>query len=200
MYQRNVESRIQVFRDGLGILPDKLMVQRHITFGESYVLNDDEYFQLKYEISEHFKLHPSQVIVVGSGKLGFSIAPRKRYQHFGDESDLDVAIVSDHLFQSLWRAAFMYWRDSGYWERETEFKNYLFRGWLRPDFLPPNVELSSEWFEYFRGLTASQKFGPYKISAGVYKSWWYLELYQAIAIAQCRQQLGVTNEDNSYQP
>ena len=163
------------------------MVQKHITLGDSYVLSRDQYFQLKHQVSEQFKLHPSQVVVVGSGKLGFSIAPQKRYRHFGDESDLDVAIVSDDLFHALWQEAFDYWSNRGLWTRETDFKDYLFRGWLRPDCLPPSIQAAKKWFEYFRELTASQQFGPYKISAGVYKSWLYLERYQGRAISQCRQ-------------
>ena len=188
MGQGEIETRIQAFRSDLKTLTDKIMVQKHITSGESFVLAEDQYFSLKYDVSEQFELHPSQIIVVGSGKLGFSIVPRKRYRPFGDESDLDVAIVSDDLFHALWARVFEYWNDRGYWEREAPFKNYLFRGWLRPDHLPPSVQRSVQWFEYFRRLTASGKYGPYKISAGIYKSWSYLENYQETAVAQCRQQ------------
>ena len=163
------------------------MVQKHITFGASYVLDEGQYFQLKHEISEEYHLHPSQVIMVGSGKLGFSIAPSKRYRPFGDESDLDVAIISDVLFDWIWQEVFEHQNiNRGYWPQETKFKDYLFRGWLRPDYLPPSIQYASQWFEFFRQLTASSGFGPYKISAGVYKSWLYLEHYQRQAVAQCR--------------
>jgi len=139
-----ISARIQDFQDDLGTLPDNIVVQKHITSGDSYILDKDQYFALRHEVSDHFRLHPSQVILVGSGKLGFSIAPSKKYRSFSDESDLDVAIVSTDLFQSLWAEVFEYWADGGFWEKSRGFKDYLFRGWLRPDLLPPSLETSRE--------------------------------------------------------
>ena len=184
----DIENRIADFQGDLVTLTDDIVFQKHIAFGESYVLNPERYFELKHEVSMKFGVHSTQVILVGSAKLGFSIAPSKQYQHFGDESDLDVAVISEDLFNRLWLAAFESWSNAGYWRHETQFKDYLFRGWLRPDYLPPTVKSAFQWFEYFSQLTASQKFGPFKISAGVYKSWWFLERYQQGAIAQCRKQ------------
>ncbi len=181
-----ISARIQNFQDDLGTLPDNIVVQKHITSGDSYILDKDQYFALKLEVSEYFRLHPSQVILVGSGKLGFSIAPCKKYRSFSDESDLDVAIVSADLFQALWTEVFKYSEDGGFWEKSRGFKNYLFRGWLRPDLLPPSLESYREWFEFFRNLTASHRFGPYNISAGLYQSWHHLEIYQQRAVTQCR--------------
>ena len=182
-----IDSRIQQFRRDLDVLTDDIVVQKHITFGDSYILDAGLYFELKSEVSRRFSLHPSQVVLVGSGKLGFSIAPQKRYRHFGDQSDLDLAIVSVELFHLYWVTVFRY---SGYWERSARFKEYLFRGWIRPDLLPSHT--ASEWFEYFRQLTASRKFGYYKIDAGLYRSWEFLESYQQSAVFQCRQVAGTT--------
>lgn len=184
----DIHTRIQAFCSDLPNLTDDIVVQKYITFGESYVLPTDKYFGLKYEIARRFTLHPSQVVMVGSGKLGFSIKPTKRYTPFGDESDLDIAIISETLFNELWSSVFDYWRNNAahFWATETQFKEYLFRGWIRPDFLPLSTKRSYQWFEFFRQLTLTGKFGPYKINAGVYKSWWYLERYQQTAVAKCR--------------
>lgn len=189
-----IAARIQTFLSDLPTLSDDIVVQKYITFGESYILSSNSYFDLKYEIARRFHVHPSQVVMVGSGKLGFSIAPRKRYTPFGEDSDLDVAIVSEGLFHDLWSAVFDYWRDNaaGLWHREVEFKEYLFRGWIRPDYLPTSIPLSYDWFEFFRHLTRTGRFGPYKISAGLYKSWSYLERYQQMAVAECRKLLEVS--------
>lgn len=189
--ESDLANRIANFQEDPLTLTDGIVFQKYIAFGDSYIINPDLYFELKSDISIKFGIHSTQVILVGSAKLGFSIAPKKRYQHFGDESDLDVAVVSQDLFDRLWSIAFDYWKVSGDWYRGTNFRDYLFRGWVRPDFLPPNTQYSKDWFEYFRQLTSSQKFGPFKISAGFYRSWQFLESYQEIAIAQCRQNLRV---------
>ena len=184
-----IETRMLEFRRDLEVLTDDIMVQKHITYGESFILDTESYFELKSDVGQRFNVHPSQIVVVGSGKLGFSIHPQKRYRPFGEESDLDLAIVSDRLFQEFWSTVFQYSTDGGLWNRSHRFKDYLFRGWMRPDYLPPTVQSASQWFEYFRELTASQRFGPYKINAGLYQSWDFLESYQQTAVAQCRDEV-----------
>ena len=113
------------------------MVQKYITYGGCYLLGQDAYFELKAEVSAQFAVHPSEVLVVGSGKLGFSIVEGKRYRPFGDNSDIDIAIIAPQLFDGIWTNVFDYWHEVSSWRREQEFRNYLFRGWIRPDKLPP---------------------------------------------------------------
>jgi predicted nucleotidyltransferase len=163
----------------------------HITFGDSYILDQDQHFELKAEVAEHFEIHPSEVLVVGSGKMGFSIARGKRYRPFCDESDIDVAIISDRLFDKIWEQVFEYWAEAGYWHQEDAFKKYLFRGWVRPDKLPPSdrFEIRRDWWEFFRELTRREAYGPYKVAAGLYKSWHFFEAYQSICVKECRQDL-----------
>jgi hypothetical protein len=168
-----------------------VVIRRYITFGNCFILNDDKYFELKSEIAENFKLHPSEVIIVGSGKLGFSIAAQKRYRSFGDTSDIDVAIISPQLFDQFWKEIFDYSNSGAFWADSEKFKKYLFKGWIRPDKLPnsPYFSLRKDWFEFFRNLTQSGKYGSYKISAGLYKSWHFLEEYQSICVKECKQEL-----------
>ena len=160
-------------------------------YGNCCVLSGDLYFDLRSEVAEHFQLHPNEVLVVGSAKLGFSIAPHKRYRHFGDESDIDVVLVSPSLFDEIWAATFSYWRDGGYWEKKSDFKDYLFRGWIRPDKLPPasTFAMCSDWWEFFLALTNSGNYGHYKIAGALYRSWYYLESYQEICVKSCQQEL-----------
>lgn len=186
-----IRARIVSFKQDLGRLSDTNIVQKNITYGPTYILPNNGYFALKQAISQKLSLHHSEVILVGSGKLGFSIAPEKRYEPFGDDSDLDVAIVSGRLFDNLWYRVFEHrHKNKGrYWTKEKRFKDYLFKGWLRPDYLPSSIPETSDWFEFFRELTESMEFGPYKISGGIYKSWKYLESYQQTAVTQCRNTL-----------
>lgn len=184
----DIPERIQRFRSDLCCLTIDEVVQKHITYGASYALNQDQYFELKAVVARKFGLHHSEVLLVGSGKLGFSIVDGKRYRHFGDLSDLDLAIISPVLFDATWLDAFDFWRGKNFWPEFEAFKDYLFRGWLRPDKLPPQTTFkrSWDWWEFFRELTVSQRFGPYRIRAGLYRSWHFLETYQTTCVAQCR--------------
>ena len=184
----DVTGRIEEFREDLSNLADTTIVRKYITYGNCYILGEDGYFDLKSEVSDQFNVHPNEVVVVGSGKLGFSIAKRKRYRHFGDESDIDIAIVSGTLFDQIWGDVFQYKIGGAYWPEERDFKDYLFRGWVRPDKLPPTptFEFRNQWWDFFLELERRGNYGPYKIRAGVYKSWHFLESYQTENVRDCR--------------
>jgi hypothetical protein len=146
------------------------------------------YFALKERVAQHFGIHTSEVVVVGSSKLGFSIVPDKRYRPFGETSDIDVALSSGGLFDEFWRDVFNYWARGEVWPGLTDFRKYLFRGWMRPDKLPPSNSFgrSKEWWEFFRQLAVGGDFGPYKITGALYKSWHYLETYQQKCVRDCK--------------
>ena len=186
----SIGDRMNSFKTDLTEHPVSVMVQKYITYGDCYVLNQAKYFELKSKIATEFDLHPSQVLIVGSAKLGFSIVEGKRYRPFGDTSDIDVAIVSPILFDAMWTDVFDYWRMGGYWPELDKFRKYLFRGWLRPDKLPPEktFERGRKWWEFFRILSSSQAFGPFAIKAGLYKAWYFLESYQSQCVGECRQE------------
>jgi len=179
---------MQAFRADLPAISVDEVVRKHITFGLCFALDADAYFDLKQQVATHFRINPNEVVVVGSAKLGFSIAPGKRYWHFRDESDIDVALCRPDLFDKIWLDVFNYWRAGGLWDRFDQFRKYLFRGWMRPDMLPPasSFQHSSEWWEFFRSLTSTGRYGPYKISGALYKTWDFLESYQAKCVTDCK--------------
>jgi hypothetical protein len=182
-------ERIASFRRDLPQRTVSDLVQRHITYGGCFALTDEEYFALKTKISSRFQVHLSEIVVVGSAKLGFSIVPDKRYRAFGERSDIDVAICSSALFDVFWQDVFEFWARGEVWEGLSDFRSYLFRGWMRPDKLPParTFARGREWWEFFRELTNSGTFGPYKITGALYKSWRFLETYQSKCIGDCKQ-------------
>lgn len=179
----DIEQRIEAFRANLPLMDDRRMVGRHVLGGSCFALSDDDHFGLCDTVSDHFGVHPSEVVVVGSAKLGFSIAPMKPWRPFGDTSDIDVAVVSDRLFEQYWRRTADYARRDRGWD-SAPFARYLFAGWIRPDKLPPSI--SSDWWDFFRLLWNSRRFGIVKISAGLYKSWDFLSAYQERAVGVCR--------------
>lgn len=98
---------LEEFKADLNGLSSLQMIRKYILNGVCHVLNDDQHFRLKEEICEHFKVDFNNVILVGSGKLGFSIKADKRFQSFGDDSDIDIAVVSGELFQKVWEEAYL---------------------------------------------------------------------------------------------
>lgn len=182
-----VDARIAEFKSDLSRLTPVEIARKHIVFGDCAVLPPNKYFQLRQVVASQFHIHPNNVLIVGSGKLGFSIAPGKRYKEFGDQSDLDVVIVSRRLFEAIWEDLYRYYSEGGWWERELEFTTYLFRGWIRPDKLPPDhrFEFARKWWSFFDELSVSREYTAARVRGAIYKSWYFLEAYQTIAIADC---------------
>jgi hypothetical protein len=185
-----IQERREQFKRDISALDPIRVVRKHVLSSNAYALDGDRYFELQDKVSSHFDVHPSEVVVVGSAHFGFSIAPQKRYRDFGDSSDIDVAIVSAYLFDKVWAEAYGFWRQNKWWPEIKSFQEYLFRGWMRPDKLPPNdrFEFGSAWWRFFNELTAVGTFGPYKIRAGLYRSWPFLEKYQVVCVEGCVQE------------
>lgn len=188
MAAADLAARIEAFREDLSKRDAAELVQRHITHGDCFALHEDVFLQLKQAVAENFGIHPSQVVVVGSAKLGFSIVPTKLFRPFSEESDIDIALASSELFDEFWRDVFEYWARGERWPGLDEFRKYHFRGWMRPDKLPAarSFDRGQKWWDFFRELAASGKFGPYKITGALYKNWHFLERYQQVCFAACK--------------
>lgn len=195
----DVKKRIDAFKADVKNENIENIIGRHIIFGSCYMLSDSQYFKLKQVVAKNFAVHSSEVVVVGSAKLGFSIASGKRFRAFSDTSDIDVAVISSAAFDSIWQSVFEFKCAHGYWEKESQFNSYLARGWIRPDMLPPanKFEQCSRWWEFFRELSKSRQFGSIKISAGLYRNWRFLEAYQALSVSQCIMAEKVENENQN---
>lgn len=187
---QEIENRLVVFQQQLRTRDIVYMVRRFTTFGIPFVVTADQYFDLKSQIADRFEIHPSEIVMVGSAKLGFSIKPKKRYQYFGEESDIDMAIISPNLFETIWLKVLEYYeaRDFWYYERKSKFQEYLFQGWIRPDMLPPSdlFPIRKDWWSFFQGLSSLM---GYKVAGGLYKSWHHFELYQSRAVRLCKDTL-----------
>jgi hypothetical protein len=57
-----VQQRINHFKAALSRDSVPKIVRMHITFGDSYILDQDQHFELKAEVAEHFEIHPSEVL------------------------------------------------------------------------------------------------------------------------------------------
>ena len=182
--------RLCAFEEDLDVLSPVQIVRKHILHGECCILSPHEYFNLRSEVANCFELHPNQVLVVGSAKLGFSIVPDKPYRPFCDESDIDVALVSSTLFDKIWEDVYRYKDEVGYWPQLRDFSRYLFRGWIRPDMLPSSKMFSfgKKWWEFFQRMARDGMCGDYKIRGALYKSHFFLENYQKICVQQCKAQ------------
>lgn len=194
MNLEEIEKNKVAFKEDLHKLSHEDVIRKYITSGECALLDHSRYFELRKVVSEKFSARHEEILVVGSGKLGFSIAPNKRFRNFQDTSDIDVSIVSPKLFDEVWLKILKFDSDGEFamWDEKRAFLKYLYKGWIRPDLLPSSGKftLSVEWWDFFRELTSSGKYCEYKISGSLYRSHDYLELYQARCVKECKSTVG----------
>jgi len=163
--------------------------RKHILHGTPFVFEnrDEEFYEFRKRIGEKFKIPFYEIYITGSAKLGFSPFKRKA---FDLDSDIDIALVSPNLFESIMSDIAEYQTQFRKNRRVVsdqelrmyhEFLEYVALGWIRPDKLPVSFQMKAfkdDWFEFFRGISSGKsEVGNYLVNAGVFKSYEHLENY-----------------------
>lgn len=198
------EEYLARFKSDLQQLTAGEMFDRYVTPDECRGPTDVDHNALRGRIAERFQVDVPSVVIVGSAKVGFTLRHKKAkgdqparpmFSPFYEGSDVDVAIVSNRIFDEIWKDCLQFWHSSGYsddygyWRgRGIDFRAYHFRGWMRPDKLPSGGRFTyrNEWFDFFMRLTSERAAGDYPITAGVYREDYFLRTYQQIALEQCK--------------
>lgn len=184
---------LQRFRDGLKRHANPLQVVREfITHGPCVAINSKDHAQLRESVAAELGVNPNQnVYTVGSAKLGFSIKPNNRYRHFGEESDVDVAVVSSELYNHLWCEARDFVASKTYWHgkgRERLKSTHLY-GSIHPSIFPRSDQIptAKKLWELGRQLQSQRTAGPYKVTFVVWHDMEALESYQSRAVLACQE-------------
>jgi len=191
------EARVLTFKKDLDGQNIKDIIRKYITTGDPAIIPGDTYFELRRRVSQQFDLHPNEVVLVGSCRLGFSLKPkgksRKRYHPAKPTSDVDLAIVSPGQFDSYWDRVFDLVHKNRDWSLNNGklFTRDLFNGWITPNELPnlPQFNDAIAWTEFFDKLTQVRLCGMRTVKARLYRSWNRLEAYQEIMVTECRNEL-----------
>jgi hypothetical protein len=178
-------------------LPIRSVVRRHVITGDPVAITRDQYFDLRDQVGKEFNIHPTNIILVGSCRTGFTLkkGERGRYRLCRPDSDLDIAVVSPELFNKLWDAAFSLAEADRMWRVEQKTRwliRDMFEGKVRPHTLPRRDEfkLANDWKSFFDTVSRERAFGTgRKVSGFVYSSWHRLEAYQERLVQMCRDEL-----------
>jgi hypothetical protein len=109
------------------------------------------YETMRAWIGGQLDVHPKSITLIGSGRMGYSLAPSPAYgREFSPESDLDFSVVSEPLFVRL-REVFAQWqkdlvdghvrprseREAQYWAENTKVvQGTGGRGFIDADLVP----------------------------------------------------------------
>lgn len=162
---------------------------------------EGDHYEFRKKIANHFNISFHEIYITGSAKLGFS--PYKKTE-FSLESDIDVAIVSQNLFDEIMESIRKYQMQlrcsrlsvsATEIEKYHKFLEYGAIGWMRPDHLPYSFqvkELRKDWFDFFTSISyGNSEVGNYKVNAGVFKSYEHLEQYTFSGIESLKTVLNI---------
>lgn len=151
--------------------------------------NKDLIFKLNGLISKYFKLHPKNIEIVGSAKLGFSLNEYRLGEPYNKNSDIDFALVSSSLYDEAWhellQLEFKYYQ-LGPKEKELLRDCYkdIPHGFISPDKLPLDGDFSKNWWKFFSSLSNKPEFEYRKIRGRLFKNWWFAEKYYSIQLTR----------------
>ncbi|EEV50094.1 hypothetical protein Q3F40_08655 [Enterococcus faecium] len=145
-------------------------------------------------ISTHFNIPESEYLIVGSAKLGFSLSPYKKFREFGEtisgygQSDLDIAIVSNSLFNELWEA----FKELTYKTFVNDYEyisSSVFKGYLNDKYIFKQISLNTDLKAKIDkcNISIQDDMGIIEpINYRFYNSWSDLERYTHNGIIKCK--------------
>lgn len=180
--------------------PLSQLVQDYVFQGIPFVFRQtpDTFDILKRHFASELGLDESNVLVVGSARIGFSLNPNNFPRKFSESSDLDIIIIDDVMFDEVWMTL-LKWNyprrlvkpgkidgDWIYMRRKDIYWGWFapdlisFEGLSFPDALRPIRDLSTRWFNAFRGLSQHSdhaELARREVSGRLYRTWNHAFLY-----------------------
>lgn len=137
--------------------------------------------QFKEIVANSFGLTIDNIEMVGSGKMGFSLAPyeRKLYKEFNDDSsirnisDLDIAIISRELFNKYWdllRQSFKFKFKYMY----PAIQEGIYRGYINEKYLTSIEGCRKDWNSIAtnsKKKLSSELYIRHEVTYRIYRRW-----------------------------
>jgi hypothetical protein len=165
----------------------------------------DNWDDFRSEIADELSIQATDVRVVGSARLGFSLKPGTNLRKYDDASDVDLIVINANLFDYLWIALLeaVYPRHPatelvGGWLRQR--RDEIYTGWISPLEIrvdrsifgakaEPVLSFNARWF---RLLKRSSKFIIRRhedVSGRLYRTMEHANLYHLNSLAALRRSL-----------
>lgn len=184
------EIDVQAFYMKYLLRADNWYFQNILGIAESNIIHAVDDFKML--VSEAMDIGFNNVVMVGSGKIGFSLAPEKFLKPFCDEgdkkSDIDIAIISPQLFDYFWRL----FRKSYNITNKKYYKfisRGIYRGYISDTDLINIDACRIEWIEKSNEATKRLQRSMYfrhEVHYRIYRDWKDLEEYHVQAIEELK--------------
>lgn len=196
------------FEAALRTRPLNEIVDTYVFCGEPFAFHNQPaaLATLRRHLSKELALVETNVVIVGSAQVGFSLSPDSFFTPFSPDSDIDVLVVDEKLFDTIWSAMLRWhyprrrWLDHSDWNWAKSRQKELYWGWFTPDkirfsglslpeMLKPVRDLSTTWFNAFRSLSRYREFSRRDVSGRLYRTWEHARMYHEDGLRQIRENL-----------
>ena len=200
---------VEEFKKFILTTPLRSVVQQYIFAGIPYVFQkrSKDLQLLANHLCAAMPIKGQDVAVVGSAKVGFSLNPDNFPRLFSDNSDIDIIVISEGLFDRVWmtllewqypRRLLNLGRFEGEWAQLR--RKEIYWGWLVPtevrydglsfpDILKPLRDISANWFNAFQGLSLYPEFAARTISGRLYRTWEHALRYHMEGLRLIRERI-----------
>lgn len=163
----------------------------------------DEYRGWRRHLATAINVDSSEIVIVGSAAVGYSLSPIKNLKAFDSDSDIDVAVVSDHFFSEAWhhlrtvdlaidpltppqRAAVI-----------DHQKRYIYWGCIATDRILPIMPFAQTWMSARAQLSGMAPTADRDINFRIYKDFRALRTYQMQGLKRLRDTLLNSENENA---
>jgi len=176
--------------------PPELVASLWILDGVPYPFkeNKKQYAEWRHKLSSMIKVDSSEIVIIGSGAFGVSLNPNKNYRFYDDNSDIDVAIISEYFFNTSWRHLRNLGTDIHRMSPAAKqsvidhVHKYIYWGTIATDKLLPYLPFGPQWSEALREMSKIDPTKNRQIKARIYKDFESLRTYQVNNLKNLRTQ------------
>lgn len=157
--------------------------------------NLESYIDWKERLSTLIRVDSKAIVFTGSSSAGYSFNPAKNFKAFGDESDIDVAIISSLHFDIAWH----FLRNIGtkYHRLRPKEKNaiddhkerLIYFGTIATDKIVHLLPFGREWVGAMNEMKTIEPTKDREINFRIYKDFEALKSYQINALIKVKDQL-----------
>jgi hypothetical protein len=154
----------------------------------------------KSMLAKSIGVDPRDIVLTGSGAIGFSLNPKKEYKKFDHESDIDCGIVSQYHFEVAWRSLRQMrpqWLSLPHANRQaivSHQKNYIFSGTIATDKILGLLPFGQDWQAALDAMGQVEPTKNREIKLRIYKDYDSLRAYQAAGLESLRGKLLESSE------
>jgi hypothetical protein len=167
------------------VFASKWLVERvpHIFNGDA-----DAFRLWKHDLCLHLKVDAACLLVVGSAAVGVSLSPYKKLKAFAPDSDVDLAVISPHHFEIVWRwlrslgAERYKWPGDVQQSIDDHRKRLIYWGIIATDKILAYTPLGTEWLPALATVTRAGQTAGREVKIRLYRDFEALRAYQVNAL------------------